>query len=115
VGPPLWLKAVHRLERAIGERVEAAVHSDTYFDFVTVAQRQQREAKALAESVSRRCLHLLNLPAGSDVRRLREQLSRMDRRLTQIAKELEGGEPRDVADGGEPREAAEVAEADGKP
>lgn len=115
MGPPLWLRAVHRLERAIGERVEAAVHSDTYFDFVTVAQRQQREAKGLAESVSRRCLHLLNLPAGSDVRRLREQLSRMDRRLTQIAKELEGGEPRDVAEGGEPREAAEVAEADGKP
>jgi hypothetical protein len=115
VGPSLWLKAVHRLERAVGERVEAAVHSDTYFDFVTVAQRQQREAKALAESVSRRCLHLLNLPAGSDVRRLREQLARMDRRLAQIAKELEGREPGDVAEGGEPREAAEVAEADGKP
>jgi hypothetical protein len=102
--PPLWLKAVHRLEREIGERVEAAVHSDTYFDFVSIAQRQQRQAKTLAEGVSRRCLHLLNLPAGSDVRGLREQLARMDRRLTRIAKELEGGEP---------RETAEAAEADG--
>jgi hypothetical protein len=87
--PPLWLKAVHRLEREIGERVEAAVHSDTYFDFVSILQRQHRQANALAEGVSRRCLHLLNLPAGSDVRRLREQLARMDRRLTRIAKELE--------------------------
>jgi hypothetical protein len=103
-GPSLWLKAVHRLERAIGERVEAAVHSDSYFDLVTIAQRQQREAKALAEGLSRRCLHLLNLPAGSDVRRLHEQLARMDRRLTRIAKELEGDER---------REPAEAAEAEG--
>jgi hypothetical protein len=121
VGPSLWLKAVHRLERAVGERVEAAVHSDTYFDFVTVAQRQQREAKALAESVSRRCLHLLNLPAGSAVRRVREQVARMDRRLAQIAKELEGGKPGGVAEGGEARKPAEAdappeaADADGKP
>ena len=41
------------------------------------------------ESVSKRGLHLLNLPAGTDVRRMREQLSRMERRLNQLTKELE--------------------------
>ena len=41
------------------------------------------------EGVSKRGLHLLNLPAGTDIRRLREQLARMDRRLLQISKELE--------------------------
>jgi antitoxin (DNA-binding transcriptional repressor) of toxin-antitoxin stability system len=91
-GGPLWLRAVHRLERAVGERVEAAVHSDPYFDFVALAQRRQRQAKELAESVSRRTLHLLNLPAGSDVRRLREQLNRMDRRLSRLTKELEASD-----------------------
>jgi hypothetical protein len=95
-GGPLWLRAVHRLERAVGERVEAAVHSDPYFDFVALAQRRQRQAKELAESVSRRTLHLLNLPAGSDVRRLREQLNRMDRRLSRLAKELEESDPGDT-------------------
>ena len=30
-----------------------------------------------------------NLPAGTDIRRVREQLARMDRRLLQISKELE--------------------------
>ena len=104
-GGPLWLRAVHRLERAIGERVEAVVHSEAYFDVVTIAQRQQREAKAVAESVSRHALHLLNLPAGSDVRRLREQLARIDRRLSRIAKELEAAEL---------SEAADPAEADGR-
>jgi hypothetical protein len=88
-GGPLWLRAVHRLERAVGTRVEAAVHSETYFDWVTIAQRQQRQAKAMAESVSRRALHLLNLPAGSDIRRLREQMAQMDRRMSRMAKQLE--------------------------
>jgi hypothetical protein len=87
-GQPLWLKAVYKVERAVGTRVEAAVRSDTYFDLVATTQRSQRQARALAEGVSRRCLHLLNLPAGSDVRRLREQLGRMDRRLSSIQKEL---------------------------
>jgi hypothetical protein len=115
-GASVWLKAVHRLERAIGERVEAAVHSDGYFDFVAIAQRQQRQAQALAEGLSRRCLHMLNLPAGSDVRRLREQLARMDRRLTRLAKELEGGVRRESAEAAGPsdgRDTADVAEADG--
>jgi hypothetical protein len=87
-GQPLWLKAVYKIERAVGTRVEAAVRSDTYFDLVAESQRRQRQARALAEGISRRCLHLLNLPAGSDVQRLREQLGRMDRRLHSIQKEL---------------------------
>jgi hypothetical protein len=87
-GHPLWLRAVYKVERAVGTRVEAAVRSDTYFDLVAESQRKQRQARALAEGLSRRCLHLLNLPAGSDVRRLREQLGRMDRRLHSIQKEL---------------------------
>jgi hypothetical protein len=90
-GGPLWLRAVYRLERLVGERVEAAVHSDAYFDLVTIGQRRQRQARELAEGMSRRALHLLNLPAGSDVRRLREQLAGIDRRLSRIAKELEDG------------------------
>lgn len=87
-GQPLWLKAVYKVERAVGTRVEAAVRSDTYFDLVAESQRRQKQARALAEGLSRRALHLLNLPAGSDVRRLREQLGRMDRRLHAIQKEL---------------------------
>jgi len=85
----LWLDLVLRVERAVGRRVEAAVHSDTYFDVVAELNRGTRRLTGAAEGVSRRGLHLLNLPAGTDVRRLREQLARMDRRLLQISKELE--------------------------
>ena len=92
---PLWLKVIHRVERAIGEPVETAVRSDAYFDAVTVANRVRRKAIGAVEGVSRRGLHLLNLPAGTDVRRMREQLSRMERQLEQLTDEVEdlGTEP----------------------
>ena len=91
---PLWLRLVLRAERAIGRPVEAAVRSDTYFDAVAELNRASRRVTDAAESVSKRALHLLNLPAGTDIRRVREQLARMDRRLLEISKELEQLEER---------------------
>ena len=87
-GPPLWLQAVYRLERAIGGPIESAVHSDTYFDVVSQANRARARAIGAVEGVSRRGLHLLNLPAGTDIRRVREQLARMERRLNAVTDEL---------------------------
>jgi hypothetical protein len=83
------LKIVLRLERAVGGPVETAVHSDVYFDVVSELNRGTRRLTDAVEGVSKRGLHLLNLPAGTDIRRVREQLARMDRRLLQISKELE--------------------------
>jgi hypothetical protein len=86
---PLWLKLVLRVERAVGGPVEMVVHSDTYFDVVAELRRGTRRLTDTVEGVSKRGLHLLNLPAGTDIRRVREQLARMDRRLLEISKELE--------------------------
>jgi hypothetical protein len=80
---------VLRLERAIGEPVEKAVSSDMYFDTVSTARRTGLRVASITEGLSRRAWHLFNLPAGSDVRRVREQLARMDRTLVQLRKELE--------------------------
>lgn len=85
---PLWLRVVLRVERAIGEPIESAVRSETYFDVVTKTTRVRRTVVGTAEGVSRRCLHLLNLPAGSDIRSMRQQLARMERRLNQLSHEV---------------------------
>jgi hypothetical protein len=85
---PLWLRAVIRLERAIGEPLESAVRSDTYFDLITTTTRVHRKVLGTAEGVSKRCLHLLNLPAGSDIRGMRQQLARMERRLNQLSHDV---------------------------
>jgi hypothetical protein len=85
---PLWLKAVLKVERTIGQPVESAVRSDMYFDLVSRTTRVRRTALSVTESVSRRGLHMLNLPAGTDIRRMRQQLARMERRLNQLSDEL---------------------------
>jgi hypothetical protein len=86
---PLWLRLVYRFERAIGEPLESALHSDAYFDLVTEVLRARARTERTVEGVSRRLLHLVNLPAGSDIRRVREQLGRMERRLAELSKELD--------------------------
>ena len=85
---PLWLRAVLRQERAIGEPIESAVRSETYFDLISKTTRVRRKVEGAAEGASRRCLHMLNLPAGSDIRRMRQQLSRMERRLNQLSHDV---------------------------
>ncbi len=85
---PLWLQLVHRLERAAGKQVEAAVRTDTYFDLVTQATRARARLLRATETVTQEWLHLWNLPAGSDVRRLREQVARLERGMAELAKEL---------------------------
>jgi hypothetical protein len=88
-GKPLWLKGVLRAERLVGSRVESAVHSDTYFNLVTQVKRSTGWVSGAAEGVSKRVLHLANLPAGTDIRRVREQLARMERRIVELSKELD--------------------------
>jgi hypothetical protein len=86
---PLWLRAVHRLERAVGEPVEAVVRTETYFDVMTTATRTTKGVKRKVTGVSTRALHLVNLPAGTDLQRMREQLARMERRLNQLSETVE--------------------------
>ena len=86
---PLWLRAVHRLERAVGEPVESIVRTETYFDVMTTVTRTTKGVKRKVSGASTRALHLVNLPAGTDLQRMREQLSRMERRLNQLSETVE--------------------------
>ena len=86
---PLWLQLVLRFERAIGAPIESAVRTDAYFDLVTQANRARARLTRLAEGGTQECLHLVNLPTGSDIRKLQTQLSRVERKLGALAKEVE--------------------------
>jgi hypothetical protein len=87
-GKPLWLDTVLRLERAVGERVESAVRSDTYFDLVAQANRARALMTEAVESLSEEWLHLWNLPANTDIRGMQAQLSRLERRVATLQKEI---------------------------
>ena len=86
--PPLWLDAVRKFERAIGDPIESIVTSEAFFDAMTRFKRAQSQVTGAVENVTNDMYRMFNIPAGSDVRKLREQLSRMERRLEALSKEL---------------------------
>jgi len=84
-----WVELIQKWERAIGEPVEQFVRSDAYFDAMTQVNRARAHLTRRFEGVWEEWLHLFNMPAATDVRRLREQLSRLERQVNRIAKELQ--------------------------
>src|SRR3954447_10634514 len=93
---PAWLDAVRRLERAVGVPVERALTSDQYFDVLPLIRRTQTQMTEFVASVTDDWYRLFNIPAGSDVRRMREQMSRMERQLEKLSKQLADREAADA-------------------
>jgi hypothetical protein len=58
-----WLKAILRVERTVGEPLERALHSDTYFELVAGVKRTVSRFAGTTEPFSREALHLMNMPA----------------------------------------------------
>jgi len=78
---PLWKKAFDSVERAIAPGLESAVRSEGFADVATVAMRVRSEIARNAERTMRRALHFWNMPAGSDIKRLSEQVAFLRRPL----------------------------------
>jgi hypothetical protein len=88
-GAAPWLEWIQRWERSIGEPVEQFVRSDAYFDLMTHMKRAHAQVTREVEGAWEEWLHRFNLPAATDIRRLREQLSRLERQVNRIAKDLD--------------------------
>jgi hypothetical protein len=106
-----WLDAILKLERAVGEQVESVLQSDAYFEFVAQATRARNRLAGAVEGAQEEWLHLFNLPAATDVRRLREQVSRLERDLEALSNglgdqlESDGGTPEATPRPRQPRPA----------
>jgi len=95
VAQPAWRRAFDKLERTVGEPLEDAVASQRYVDLVVKGTKAQlafnRIVKRAVDHQIARALHLFNVPAYSDMRRLSRQLTTLTsemRGLTQQADRL---------------------------
>lgn len=88
-GKPLWRKAFDAVERPVGSRLETVVQTDEFASLLAFTTQAQAEARRKLERVTRRALHAVNIPAGSDIKRLHDQLAGLDRRLRDLQDELE--------------------------
>ncbi len=98
--PPLWRQAFDAAERAVAPRAEELVRSE-YFSLATaLVRRAQTVAGRSVQGLSARAWHLVNLPAGSDISRLRAQIGALDREVRRLTVQLENERrrPRAAAD-----------------
>ena len=90
MGDPLWLRAFMAVEGALGPRVEEIVHGPAFSTAVVVVQKVQSGVSSAVERRTRRVWHLVNLPAGSDVRKLRNQIGDLDHEVRLLRGAVEG-------------------------
>ena len=88
-GPPLWRQAFDAAERAVTPRAENLVRTPGFNVGVALVRRAQTLAKDSARGLTARAWHLINLPAGSDVSRLRAQIGSLDREVRRLSLQLE--------------------------
>ncbi|MGE3621205.1 MAG: hypothetical protein AB7L84_12160 [Acidimicrobiia bacterium] len=85
---PRWKQAYDSLERSVGSRVDQIVGSEDLLTLAALVKRTQAEVRKRSERLSRRALHLVNLPSGSDVSRLLNQIGSLEREVRDLRKAL---------------------------
>src|SRR4051794_27107425 len=78
-GKPLWRRAFDGVDRRIAGPAESVARSEALGDALTLALRLQARVQRSVEKRTRRALHMVNLPAATDVRRLQEQVAALRR------------------------------------
>jgi hypothetical protein len=87
--PPLWRQAFDAAERRVTPRAEEFVRTETFAIGAALVRRATTLARDSARDVTTRAWHLLNLPAGTDVSRLRAQVGALDREVRRLTLQLE--------------------------
>jgi hypothetical protein len=88
-GPPRWRQAYDAVDKAVAPRAEAFVRTPGFAQGAALVQQAQKLARDSARGLTARAWHLLNLPAGSDVSRLRAQIGALDREVRRLTLQLE--------------------------
>jgi hypothetical protein len=89
---PVWRRVFDEVEHRVGPRLEEAARSEQFADAAAALARLQSGAQRRLEQALRRGWHFWNLPAGSDVKRLSEQVASLERRVRALSKQLEDAE-----------------------
>lgn len=87
--PPPWRRLYDAAERAVAPRLESVVRTGYFARGAALAGWARASAQAQAEALSARVWHLANLPASTDIARLRTQIGALDREVRRLALRLE--------------------------
>ncbi|MFZ2178597.1 MAG: hypothetical protein WAW17_32135 [Rhodococcus sp. (in: high G+C Gram-positive bacteria)] len=86
---PVWRKPYDAAERLVAPRAEALVDTDQFATVAAVIFGLRRAVGDGVNGVAARVWHLVNLPAGTDLQRLRTQIGALDRDVRRMSLQLE--------------------------
>jgi hypothetical protein len=112
-GTPLWRQAFDAAEKRVTPHAESLVRTPYFATGVGLLRRAQNVAKDTARGVSARAWHLVNLPAGTDLARLRAQLGALDREVRRLTVQLENERRRPLTSDAPTTATSEEPDADG--
>ena len=84
-----WRQLFNTWEKATGPVLADAAASPAFRDVMAISAKVTSTVMTEAEKSSRRWLHLWNLPAASDVRGLRRQISALDSEVATLRRSLD--------------------------
>ena len=93
---PVWRQQFDAVERQVSPRLEGLVRSEGFAVAVGLAARVQRTVEDQLSRTSKRVLHRLNLPAGSDVTRLLKEIGQLRLQVRALQSQLDELRPADV-------------------
>jgi hypothetical protein len=88
-GSPLWRQAFDAAEKRVTPRAEHLVRTPAFALAAALGRRGRATARTTARGLTARAWHLVNLPAGSDIGRLRAQVGALDREVRRLTAQLE--------------------------
>jgi hypothetical protein len=108
--PPLWRQAFDAAERAVAPRAEDLVRTEAFSQATALVRRAQKLAGQSVQGLTARAWHLVNLPAGSDISRLRAQIGSLDREVRRLTLQLESERRRRTATAPRPPATTSITE-----
>ena len=88
----MWRQVFDKAERAVCSRLEELVRTEQFAVAVGLVTRARGEVQRRVERASRRVLHFWNLPAGSDVTRIMDQVAQLQRQIRDLRNQLDDRE-----------------------
>ena len=84
-----WRKSYDTVERMLAPTAETLVHSGEFAHLTAALFGVRRALGNGVNEVAARVWHLVNLPAGTDIHRLRKQIGALDRDVRRLTLQLE--------------------------
>lgn len=78
---PNWRQAFNQWEEAVAPVLEEITASSGFHDLLAVATRMNATMAEEAEKLSRQWLHAFNLPAATDISKLRHQIAGLEQEV----------------------------------